>query len=98
MWTGKETAISDHRPKIMQIKTGKRRMRRENQERREPQIDHEALRDETIEEYRERTEVEYARHREEWKEDSTNWEMMTEILTTSARETCGNKETRIENP
>ena len=81
----------------LQMKRGKRRWRRGNQERREPQIDHEALSDAKIKKYRERTEIECRRHREDWKEDSTNWDMMTEILI-SARKTCGSKQRRIENP
>ena len=98
MWTGAETALSDHRPKIMKIKTGGRKWRRSHQERRKPQIDHEALRDEKKIEYRRKTAEKCRQRQEEWREDSTNWEEISEILTSSAREVCGNRPKKIENP
>ena len=94
MWTGRETAMSDHRPKILEMKIGNKKWRRGDQERREPQIDHEALRDEKFEKYEELTKTKYRQHQGEYKEDSTNWNTITEILTTSARETCANKQTK----
>ena len=95
IWTVEETATSDHRPKIIQIKTGQKKWMRNNKNAWSNHIDHEVLRYDKVEEYKIRTKEECRQKREELEENCTNWNITVEIITSAARETGGLKRKKM---
>ena len=98
MRTINELAFSDHKPKEMEIKL-KRRKWRQAPSQRTPQIRWERLRiDETREEFELKTERKMEEKRDRFIEGKTNWNVLTEVLTEAAEETCGKRKREVSNP
>jgi hypothetical protein len=101
--TVNESALSDHQPKKMQIWIERKKWRRGcNSKRRLPQIAKEELTtsQEKRDRYREETtnRLEAATEEGKIEEDSTNLDVLANIMTESGREVCGVKKKRINKP
>lgn len=95
------TSLSDHKPVKMVLKRRGKRWRTGAARRRIPQIRWERLKtEEGREEYEEETGRRWERAVDEGRvrEDGTNWDTLTDVMVESAKEVCGVRERRIENP
>ena len=95
------TSLSDHKPKKMRVRRCRKKWRTGGARRRVPQIRWERLRsEETRRRYEDETRRRMERAVEEGmvREEGTNWDTLTEVLVGSAREVCGERERRVENP
>ena len=95
MRTMKDSDLSDHRAKGMKVKVIGRKWRTEGGRKRPPRIKWEALRcEEKKIEYKERT----RQLMEEEEFDEGNWENMTKVMLTAAKEVCGETTKPVANP
>ena len=101
MATIQEAAFSDHRPKIMELKTNVKKWRQAGRPRRAPNLRHEKLKDnETAMRYKEKTaeEVRRAEIDGRLQDGSKLWETLTDIMVKCVKETCGTREKKIASP
>ena len=86
-------SYSDHRPKMIVLKTGVKAWRNEGRGARRGQVRWEVLKtQEGSNRFREET-------RRRWEDsENTGWEKVSEVLRESAMEVCGMRERRVENP
>ena len=95
-----EHAMSDHKPKMLYLRPF-RPWRHSGAPKRKPQLRWERLQnEETAGAYKEatRTAMERAREEGRFKEDSTNWDILTDLMVRCVRELCGTRERRMNNP
>ena len=100
--TIQEYTISDHKPKKLEIKHTKTKRRKQERTKRNTNIQHEKLKDEEAAmNFRQKVEAETEKWIDErgWTEpEETWWGRLTDITTSAAREICGEREKKIENP
>ena len=93
-----ETGMSDHKPVMIKIKSKVKKWR-VAKETRVPNIRYEKLKEDYAkQEFKRRVTEKWERREEQMREDSTNWKMMSEVLTEAAEETCGRKTRQVANP
>ena len=94
-----EATISDHKPKKLKIKTNLKKWRTgETNKKKAPRIKWEMLNNEETE-IRYRQKVTENMANQDWQdEDRTQYNKITEVVTSAAKEVCGVQEKTIENP
>jgi exonuclease III len=86
-----EMVWSDHKPMKISVKV-KNNGQWRGHEGRKPQINWEKLRERHHREaFEELTQTSYEERRQEFQENSTNWDVITDILTTAVETVCGRK-------